>query len=221
MKVEHFLTEDGSSSLRVPELDETYHSSHGAIQESNHVFIDAGLKAALKHQKMLKIFEVGFGSGLNAFLTLNSIEPDEIIHYATIDLNPLGEESYSKLNFASLINRPNNEFLTLHEVPWGVPCEITENFLLNKNQGSFTDYQVDETFNLIYFDAFGPDKQPELWASDVLKKCFDMLESGGIFVTYSAKGQVKRDLRDLGFTVESLPGPPGKFQMTRAIKPNL
>lgn len=221
MKVEHFLTEDGSSSLRVPELDETYHSSHGAIQESNHVFIEAGLKAALKHQKVLKIFEVGFGTGLNAFLTLNSIKPDEIIHYSAIDLYPLGEESYNKLNYASLINRPNNQLLTLHEAPWGLACEIAENFFLNKIHGSFMDYNLDETFNLIYFDAFGPEKQPELWSLAVLKKCFDMLEKGGIFVTYSAKGQVKRDLRDLGFTVESLPGPPGKFQMTRAIKPNL
>ena len=219
MKVDLFITEDGSSSLRVPELDETYHSSHGAIQESKHVFIGAGLVPLLNSKNPIRIFEVGFGTGLNAFLTLIEAQKSGVaVEYLGIEKYPVAEDLVSELNYPELLNEDGDAFLSLHNCQWNIRNQISPEFEIEKLKGSLLEFEEKKSVNLIYFDAFGPDKQPEMWSLDILKKCYEMLEFGGIFVTYSAKGQLKRDLKAIGFKVETLPGPPGKFQMTRAIK---
>ena len=216
------MTEDGSSSIYNPELDETYHSTHGAIQESNHVFIDAGLHHFFnknKGRKEIKIFEVGFGTGLNALLTSYSlITHSTSINYTSIELNPLDPKVIGNLNYPSQIVGSEPMFKSIHRSLWGVFEILKENFALRKIHASFLTYKPDGLVDLIFFDAFSPDKQPELWTLESLKKCYKMLSTGGVFVTYSAKGQLKRDLKSLHFEVESLPGPPGKFEMIRATK---
>ena len=223
MKVEIKQTEDGSSTLYVPELDETYHSIHGAIQESRHVFIEAGLKKLLLEadpsKKSIKVFEVGFGTGLNALLSLIEMNGRDIsLEYQSIELYPLEDIVVSQLNYSSALEDNKDYLLQLHESPWGIKVDITKQFKLHKINQSFIEFDTADKFDLIFFDAFGPSKQSDLWAKDILKKCYQMLPPAGVLVTYSAKGQLKRDLKDLGFIVEALPGPPGKAQMTRASK---
>ena len=223
MNVEIRQTEDGSSTLYVPELDETYHSIHGAIQESRHVFIEAGLKKLLleasSSKKSIKVFEVGFGTGLNALLSLIEINDRDIsLEYQSIELYPLQDIVVNQLNYSNALEDNKNYFNQLHESPWGIKVDITKKFKLHKINQSFLEFNTSDKFDLIFFDAFGPSKQSDLWAKDVLNKCYQMLHTSGVLVTYSAKGQLKRDLKDLGFIVEALPGPPGKAQMTRAIK---
>jgi tRNA U34 5-methylaminomethyl-2-thiouridine-forming methyltransferase MnmC len=223
VKVELKQTEDGSSTLYVPELDETYHSTHGAIQESRHVFIEAGLKKLLleagSSKKSIKVFEVGFGTGLNALLSLIEVNGGDIsLEYQSIELYPLQDIVIGQLNYSSALEDNKSYFQHIHESPWEIKVDITDQFKLYKINQSFIEFDTADKFDLIYFDAFGPSKQSELWAKDILKKCYQMLHPAGVLVTYSAKGQLKRDLKDLGFKVEALPGPPGKAQMTRAIK---
>jgi len=215
------ITEDGSHSLEVPELDETYHSSHGAIQESNHVFIKNGLDywAAQNQKKKLSIFEVGFGTGLNALLTLQKGEQlNTKIDYTSIELYPLDAELTSKLNYAEQIGVEQAVFKQLHGCVWEESIAITSHFNLHKIKASFQEVLIDTTFDIIYYDAFAPSKQPDMWKYKLMEKCFEMLNPNGVFVTYSAKGQLKRDLKQVGFMVESLQGPPGKFEMVRATK---
>lgn len=223
MRTELIVTDDGSSSIYVPELDETYHSTHGAIQESKHVFIDAGLLYLIKQKgdlNKLKIFEVGFGTGLNALLTVNSIDTTSVhVDYTSIELHPLDKHITNQLNYGTLLNEAASIFDSIHDSPWGHYETITQSFRLKKIHDSFNNYQPPEQFDLIFFDAFSPGKQQELWTLSSLTKCYQMLEPKGIFVTYSAKGQLKRDLKALNFEVETLPGPPGKAQMVRATKP--
>ena len=222
MAVEVIKTEDGSSSIYNHELDETYHSTHGAIQESNHVFIDAGLQYLYnkrKGAKEIKIFEVGFGTGLNALLTsCSSVSNSTSIYYTSIELFPLEQEVIGNLNYPNQIDGSEPIFKSVHESPWGTFEILKENFALRKIHASFLTYEPDELVDLIFFDAFSPNKQKELWTLESLKKCYEMLSIGGVFVTYSAKGQLKRDLKTLGFKVESIAGPPGKFEMVRATK---
>ena len=220
-KINLFITEDGSHSLQVPELDETYHSSHGAIQESAHVFIKNGLKHWLieNQKKEVSIFEVGFGTGLNALLTaLKAAELDVQVNYQSIELYPLPNEISAQLNYAKQLSCEQQVFQKLHTSRWEERIEISKKFTLHKTKDSFKDFEPNTTYDLIYFDAFAPSKQPEMWSYKIIEKCYPMLNPNGIFVTYSAKGQLKRDLKKAGFSVESLPGPPGKFEMVRAIK---
>jgi len=215
------ITEDGSHSLQVPSLDETYHSSHGAIQESQHVFIKNGLQYWIEKnkQKKLSIFEVGFGTGLNALLTtLAASELGIKVNYQSIELYPLANEIFSKLNYSKLLGCDQQDFERLHTSKWEVPLSITNHLTLHKTEASFQNFDPACTYDLIYFDAFAPSKQPEMWSYQMIEKCFNMLNANGVFVTYSAKGQLKRDLKQAGFSVESLPGPPGKFEMVRAVK---
>ncbi len=220
-KITLFITEDGSHSLHVPELDETYHSSHGAIQESRHVFIKHGLEYwfAKNKAKELSIFEVGFGTGLNVLLTaLKAKELSVKVNYHSIELYPLANEISSQLNYPKQLGCDIKLFNKLHASPWEHEEMITENLGLIKTEASFKDFITTRTYNLIYFDAFAPSKQPEMWDYALIEKCYNILNPNGVFVTYSAKGQLKRDLKTAGFMVESLPGPPGKFEMTRAVK---
>ena len=222
MQTELIVTEDGSSSIYVPELDETYHSTHGAIQESKHVFIEAGLLYLLENRRGVKevnIFEVGFGTGLNALLTAcSSIAHSVSINYTSIELHPLDKKITDQLNYGSQINGAALIFEKIHDCRWETWEKVTKNFNLKKIHESFATHQPIEHYDLIFFDAFSPGKQQELWTLNSLNKCYQMLKPRGIFVTYSAKGQLKRDLKSLDFEVETLPGPPGKMQMVRAAK---
>ena len=213
-------TEDGSHSLLLEELDETYHSIHGAIQESNHVFIEAGLNYWLDKNPAstsLRILEFGFGTGLNALLTSLRIKSKIKVAYDSLEKYPLTKEISNSLNYGVVLN--NSElFNTIHSVNWSTAQTITPNFSLNKIEVDFREYANTNQYDIIYFDAFSPSKQPELWTKEIFHKCYQLLNQGGLLVTYSAKGQLKRDLKSLGFMVESLPGPPGKFEITRAIK---
>jgi len=218
MKV--ILTEDNSHSIYLAELDETYHSMHGAIQESKHVFIDAGLNYWLgKHPNLpgVKILEFGFGTGLNALLTSFNIDVSIKVDYHTLEKFPLTKEITQSLNYGEILNK-SEVYAKMHNANWNESQSILPNFSIKKLETDFKDYISDETFDIIYFDAFAPSKQPELWTKSIFEHCYQFLNKGGVLVTYSAKGQLKRDLKSIGFEVEPLPGPPGKFEITRAVK---
>ncbi|HEX2969071.1 MAG TPA: tRNA (5-methylaminomethyl-2-thiouridine)(34)-methyltransferase MnmD [Bacteroidales bacterium] len=212
------ITSDGSHTIYVPELNEHFHSVHGAVQESTHIFINQGLNQL--HIKEVNILEIGFGTGLNALLTNLEIENQEkFVHYTTIEKFPLPDSTTGKLNFIDIAgDKSRRIFSLIHKAEWDTDIKISNNFILKKVRDDLTDMNLEGSFDLIYFDAFGPDKQPEMWTTDVFNKISGATKTGGVFVTYSAKGQVKRNLRACGFTVELLPGPPGKRQMIRAIK---
>ncbi|MCF6353181.1 MAG: tRNA (5-methylaminomethyl-2-thiouridine)(34)-methyltransferase MnmD [Cyclobacteriaceae bacterium] len=220
-EIKLFITEDGSHSLQVPAMNETYHSSHGAIQESNHVFIKNGLDYwfGKNQEKELNIFEVGFGTGLNALLTLQKgVQVNVKINYTSIEPHPLNTDLTNQLNYAQQIGIGQAVFQQLHSCAWEEFTAITSNFSLTKINAAFVDVATINKVDLIYYDAFAPSKQPEMWAYELIEKCYAMLNKNGVFVTYSAKGQLKRDLKQAGFSVESLQGPPGKFEMVRARK---
>jgi len=219
---EIILTKDGSHSLLNTALNETYHSVHGAVQESKHVFIQAGLDFFLQHQPQqpISILEIGFGTGLNALLTGQRVsdQPYEI-KYTSLESFPIDEPIWSKLNYAEALNM-QHAFESLHRAVWNSAVEIHPNFELIKlhttlQQASLSSQSVD----IVYFDAFAPSKQPEMWTHEMLSKVVRAMKPQGVFVTYCAKGQLKRDLRDLGLSVETLAGPPGKKEMVRAVKP--
>ncbi len=217
------ITEDGSHSLFNSDLNETYHSIHGAIQESKHVFIDAGLDHWLKSNKKsnLRILEIGFGTGLNAFLTcLHPLLRNINIYYKSWEAFPIDLELVDQLNYSEKLGS-GVFFKKLQSAAWEQSVVISASFTLHKHQGNLINDALNEPlrFDLIYYDAFGPSKQPEIWTKQVLGKIIDVLDVNGLFVTYCAKGQVKRDLKSLGLVVETLPGPPGKLQMIRARRP--
>jgi tRNA U34 5-methylaminomethyl-2-thiouridine-forming methyltransferase MnmC len=218
--IEIITTGDGSHSLLNKSLNETYHSHHGAIQESMHVFITNGLLFFLDRSgaNEVNIFEVGFGTGLNAFLTLQfALKSTAQIHYTSIEAFPLEKEVWSVLNYASSSSK--EYFERLHTCAWNESVSILPNFHLKKILGTVQDLTLPSSFyNLIYFDAFAPNKQPEMWTLSVLKKIEAAMATGSAYVTYCAKGQLKRDLKSLGLTVETLAGPPGKKEMVRALK---
>ena len=223
MKREIIKTADGSTTIYLPEWEENYHSKHGAIQEAQHVFLQMGLKHQLERSstKEIKILEIGFGTGLNAFLTLlEAIEQDLRIHYVGVEAYPVKPEELVALNFADNSEKKDASelFKNLHEIAWNREVDITSNFRLNKRQQNFTEISDQTTFDIVYFDAFGPRVQPELWTEDIFLKMYTALKPSGILVTYSAKGAVRRAMQAVGFEVERLPGPPGKRQMLRATK---
>jgi tRNA U34 5-methylaminomethyl-2-thiouridine-forming methyltransferase MnmC len=217
-KIAFKITEDGSHTLYLEDLDETYHSKHGAIQEAMHVFIEAGLKH--KKQSKINILEVGFGTGLNAFLTLQQSNYKNI-NYTSLEAYPLSDDIISQLNYSQELKldvKSIQQLEKLHKVEWESYQEITPSFNLNKVKVELACYTTNEKFDIIYFDAFGPRVQPEMWDKAIFEYMFDILSDNGILVTYCAKGSVKRTLKDVGFEVEPLPGPPGKREMTRAKK---
>ncbi len=214
------LTEDGSSSFFVPELNEQYHSVHGAIQESTHVFIEAGLKQCLKNE--ITVLEVGIGTGLNAFLTLIHAEKTkQKIKYIGIEKYPLTPDEYHSLNYAELLSpEKSNVFEKIHSSDWETEIPITPTFSVHKIKADLRYFNTPPLpfFDVIYFDAFAPNKQPDLWQESVYKKIYEQANPGAIFVTYCAKGVVRRELTQSGFSVERIPGPPGKKEMLRATK---
>lgn len=220
MSLEIIVTGDGSHSLFNRELNETYHSTHGAVQESKHVFIAMGFDFALQrntHQP-IRILEIGFGTGLNAWLTcLQAAVTKTNIHYTTLETFPLPAEIWQQLKYAASDDE-KKIFQAIHDASWNAPVNITTHFTIQKQITSIQEIVFADQFDLIYFDAFAPTKQPEMWEASVFRKICNAMPSGGVLVTYCAKGQVKRDLRAVGFDVTALPGPPGKREMIRAVK---
>ena len=215
------LTGDGSHTIAIPELKVTYHSIHGAIQESMHVFVDAGLKPLLHALNTICIFEMGFGTGLNALLTLQqAILHQQKIYYYAIELFPLQQQEYNELNYTTLLKDESlqNYFEQMHACAWNTNIELHPLFTLHKTNASLLNLSVDHIFNLIYYDAFAPDAQPELWTKEVFLKIASLLIANGVLVTYCSKGDVRRAIKAAGLTVEKLKGPPGKREMLRAIK---
>ena len=221
MAIKIIQTADGSTSFYHEELNETYHSKHGAIQESMHVFIAAGLLPLFKDKKEIHILEMGFGTGLNAWLSAIKSEEHQIkIIYTGIEAFPVKAEQVEELNYP---NWGKNEFekqlfFTIQDAPWETLIHISQQFRLKKVKSMFEGYQPDEEFDLIYFDAFGPATQPELWSDEIFGKMYGALKTGGTLVTYSVKGSVRRAMKTAGFKVEKIPGPPGKREMCRALK---
>lgn len=220
MKKKIIITSDGSSSIFIPELNETYHSKHGAIQEAYHVFIHNGLDL-FANQSTINILEIGFGTGLNCFITyLESVKRNLKIKYDGVEAYPLEAEDVSQLNYVQELKATDesNVFEKMHSISWDKDQIITKDFYLNKRKQLFKDIDDENRFDLIYFDAFGANIQPELWTEEVFEKMYISLKNKGVLVTYSAKGSVRRGMQKVGFKVERLPGPPGKREMLRGIK---
>jgi tRNA U34 5-methylaminomethyl-2-thiouridine-forming methyltransferase MnmC len=217
--LEVIATGDGSHSILNTSLQETYHSRHGAVRESTHVFIDHGFRVLeWLRPGPVRILEVGFGTGLNAALTqIEAARTGRAVIYESWEKFPLPDRVWEQLNYGAILGHPE-VFNALHQAPWNEPTEVGPGFTLFKRTGDLLVDALTGIFDLIYYDAFAPSKQPEMWALDVLRKVTSTLVRGGILVTYCAKGQVKRDLAVLGLVVETLPGPPGKKEMTRAIR---
>jgi tRNA U34 5-methylaminomethyl-2-thiouridine-forming methyltransferase MnmC len=215
-------TGDGSHSIEVPAMQVTYHSKHGAIQESMHVFIEAGLRPFLHQQQTLLVFEMGFGTGLNALLTLIEAEvhQQEII-YQSVEAFPLEKETITQLNYCEQLKQPLYKpvFEQLHSSPWNEPVALTPWFTIQKNNTDLFRLSTSQLFNIIFYDAFAPNVQPELWTADAFKYLFNILTEGGILVTYCSKADVRRAMQAAGFSVEKIPGPHGKREMVRARKP--
>ena len=212
------VTEDGSHSIYVEGLDEHYHSIHGALQESQHVFIKNGLNCCDK--KSLSILEIGFGTGLNALLTMLEAQKNGLnISYQTLEKYPLQANEYFGLNFEKSLDLQNGLCLQeLHNCVWENDIQITQNFTLHKTQTDLKQWLPNKMYDLIYFDAFAPEKQPNLWSEAIFKKLFDAMNPFGILSTYCAKGQVRRNMIAAGFSVARVPGPPGKREMMVARK---
>jgi tRNA U34 5-methylaminomethyl-2-thiouridine-forming methyltransferase MnmC len=223
MHLEIRQTKDGSNTLYVPELNEHYHSVHGALQESQHVFIKHGLESALQLKKDIKILEVGFGTGLNAILTYPfALAKKAFIQYDTLEKFPLEKAVIDQLQFDKVLLNPElfEVYQQMHTAPWDKPVDIIPYFTLQKIHETLEQFcPPDSYYDIVYFDAFAPEKQPELWSDEMFKKLFNATRPGGMLVTYCAKGSFKRSLKAAGFKVEALPGPPGKREMTKGTKP--
>ena len=218
MQTELKVTEDGSHTLFVPEIDECYHSTHGAIQESLHIFMEAGLKHCAKQE--IRVLEIGFGTGLNAFLTLLEAEGSgKHILYTSLEKYPVEVEKALQLNYpAEIAPDKSGVFEKLHTSPWNEEIQITPCFTLKKVETDFTEAVFDDCFDVVYFDAFSPEKQPEMWSEELFGKIYSHCNPGAILTTYCAKGVVRRAMQHAGFEVERLPGPPGKREILRGLK---
>lgn len=212
-------TADGSQTLFVPELNEHYHSVKGALTESEHIFIQMGLKHSSVEAP--HVLEIGFGTGLNAFLTLLTADTDQRnIHYTTLERYPVTPALIEQLTYPELIcPERKDDFQALHQAAWNTDVQLTPYFTLHKVETDFTSYTFPATYDVIYFDAFAPEKQPEMWTQSLFDTLYQQLNPQGILTTYCAKGAVRRMLQAAGFMVERLPGPPGgKREILRATK---
>ena len=217
------VTKDGSNTLLHPKFNTHYHSIFGAIEESNHVFIDAGLKFIKTNLQndTCRILEVGFGSGLNAFNTLISSEELALnIDYVGVEQYPISIETVSQLNFPKAFKRKDlqSTFYKMHDTEWEKSVKISKNFTLEKRQQDIFNFKDENHFDLIFYDAFGPGSQPELWTAPIFEILFKSLKDQGVLVTYCAQGAARRAMQSVGFTVQRCPGPPNKRHMLRAIK---
>lgn len=214
------ITEDGSQTVYLPELDEHYHSIHGAISESLHIYMEQSLIYSGK--KTLSILEIGFGTGLNAYLSYCFAQKENLnIDYCSLEKYPLSEQEYGLLNYPKIIfSEFAPTFNRLHEAEWNKKVNISGNFRLNKLHADLLTFQFDEVpqFDLVFYDAFAPVKQPEMWTEDILHKVAASVQKEGVFVTYCAKGSVRRTLTAAGFVMERIPGPKGKKEILRGKK---
>lgn len=224
MLKEIILTADGSHSISIPEMGVTYHSSHGAIQESMHVFIESGLRYINEKNKQsasLSIFEMGFGTGLNALLALAEAEKNQQpVYYETIELYPLERPTFELLNYCDHLQRTDLAplFKLLHESEWDKTIDITPYFKFKKIQTSLINFSTTQLFNAVFFDAFAPEKQPDLWTTEIFKKLYDHMLTDAVLTTYCSKSIVRKAMVEAGFKVEKIPGPPHKREMVRAIR---
>lgn len=219
--LQRILTEDGSHTLLNTKLQEQYHSKHGAIQESLHVFIRMGLDIIIQQKNVISILEIGFGTGLNAYLTLlEGAHNNVAITYTTIETFPIDTKVALELNYPQqVLNKTHDKlFEQLHEEKWNELIAITDQFKLLKLNTTLEKFESNQLYDLIYFDAFSPKTQPEMWTVEQFSKLFHYMNNGALLVTYCAKGEVKRALKSAGFKVIGMPGPPGKREMTVAIK---
>jgi tRNA U34 5-methylaminomethyl-2-thiouridine-forming methyltransferase MnmC len=215
------MTSDGSPTLFSAMFEQTYHSKHGAIQETSHVFIEAGLLEKAKTINEIHILEIGFGTGLNALMTLlEAKKQDLIVHYTSLEAYPVPIEKALELAHILMQNKEieTTFFQSLHQAAWGQAIEITPNFTLTKVHTFFEHIEYENQFDVIYFDAFSPEAQPHLWEQPMMQKMYNALKINGILTTYCAKGIAKRALKSVGFVLEPLPGPIGKREMTRGRK---
>lgn len=222
MKSRIIITKDGSHTLYSEQFDATYHSIHGAVVESEHVFIKNGLLFQVErlNLKSVNILEMGFGTGLNAFLSYVSSEQLKFhINYHSIEAFPVATEEVEKLNYINSYSIEQQVvFKKLHECEWNKNQQISQLFSLHKHLLILENFNSDFKFDVIYYDAFSPTDQPELWTTDIFKKMYNLLSEKGVLVTYCAQGQMKRNMKAAGFIVKALKGPPGKREMTRAEK---
>jgi len=219
LKREIIRTDDGSTTIHIKEWDECYHSKFGAIREAQHVFIKNGL--SLFENKTISILEIGFGTGLNAFITfLESKKLNQTIDYVGVEAYPVSAEEVLSMNYVQELNAENESslFEKMHECNWEEQIALRKDFWFMKRKQFFADIEDIEKFDLIYFDAFGYNVQPELWSTAIFQKMYNALKPNGILVTYAARGVVKRNMKEVGFAVEKLEGPPGKREMFRARK---
>lgn len=226
MKREIIKTQDGSSTIHIQEWNEQYHSKHGAIQEALYVYLKQGLKGFLNSEgfseksKNVSVLEIGFGTGLNAFLTLMEAEALQLkLNYVGVEAYPISAEELEQLNYPEALKMEAKFFNALHSCSWEEPHDITSNFQLEKKQIKFAEIKSEDAFDVIYFDAFGPRVQPELWTEAIFKIMYKALKAKGLLVTYCAQGNARRAMISVGFNVEKLDGPPGKRHMLRAVKP--
>lgn len=219
MKREILTTSDGSTTIHLPDWNEQYHSKNGSINETYHVFINSGLKLVSSDE--VSILEIGFGTGLNCFITY--LESKRKIDYVGVEAYPVTANEVEKMNFIAILKAEKEQevFNKIHAVSWEEKHQITNDFSILKRKQFFEDITDKDAFHLIYFDAFGARVQPELWTENIFLKMFNALKENGILVTYSAKGSVRRAMQAVGFFVERLPGPPGKREMLRATKKNI
>lgn len=219
MKREIIKTLDGSTTIHLVDWNESYHSKNGAIQEAYHVFIKNGL--SLIEEKSISILEIGFGTGLNAFITLLEAQKNELcIDYTGIEAYPVAEAEAFAMNYLEELkaNEFEPEFKKMHQCNWDEKIVFNSNFSLTKRNQFFQDIQDKNSFDLIYFDAFGYQVQPELWSTEIFKTMYESLKDKGILVTYAARGVIKRSMQEVGFTVHKVPGPPGKREMMIGFK---
>jgi len=223
---EFATTADGSFTLYVPDVDEHYHSMNGAVQESQHVYLAAGLSHYIQTNHLIpnscekepqveiQLLEFGFGTGLNAFLTALEAEKQKIkIHYTALEKYPLSEEITNQLNYSTV---DLLLFRKIHQSEWGIPVQIRPYFILQKLRVDFNTFDFPKRYDVVYYDAFAPDKQPEVWSQELFDKLFSSMKAGGILTTYCAKGSVRRMMQQSGFIVERIPGASGKREMLRA-----
>ena len=218
MKREIKITADGSTTIYLPEWNEQYHSKHGAIQEAYHVFIKNGLD---HFEKEASILEIGFGTGLNVFITFLEAQKRKLeINYVGVEAYPITSLEVNALNYVEQLHAEKNKstFEEIHQINWEEKHYISPIFSITKRKQLFKDIADINSFNLIYFDAFGAEHQPDLWTVDIFKLMYTALQENGVLVTYSAKGSVRRAMQEVGFIVERLPGPPGKREMLRGTK---
>lgn len=219
MRRDIIQTLDGSTTIHLPDLNESYHSKHGAIQEAQHVFIKNGF--SLFKGKPVSILEIGFGTGLNAFITfLEAQKTGQEINYAGVEAYPVSADEVVQMNYVQELQsqKQSDVFKKMHDSKWEEENLLSQNFKLTKRKQLFQEIADLEQFDLIYFDAFGYGVQPELWSTEIFRKMYNALKPQGILVTYAARGVVKRSMTEVGFTVEKLAGPPGKREMFRATK---